>query len=316
MSEELPDDFDPLFYLQMNPDVAAAGFDPVAHYLQYGRREGRVYNSDNVSGISKHLQKSLARYCSDVPCYKNAFELFQGSWSTRIPGMINTGQFEGFDDSRIEWMLKEIGDISGFSILELGPLEAGHSFMLERAGGEVTAIEANYGAFVRCLVVKNHLGMKAKFLLGDFEKYDFGANKYDLIVASGVLYHMVDPVGLIKKLSEGTRRIFLWTHYFDENLDRWSPELRPLITQGKWEVSNIESQKLGVFTIRLVKQNYLEALDWSGFCGGTREYSYWIFRDDILSLLRVLGFEDIRIGFDMPSHPNGPAMAVLAQRKS
>jgi hypothetical protein len=37
----LPPDFDPELYLEANPDVRAAGVDPVAHYLKFGRREGR-----------------------------------------------------------------------------------------------------------------------------------------------------------------------------------------------------------------------------------------------------------------------------------
>ena len=40
-SVELPADFDPARYLEFNPDVAAAGVDPVRHYLDYGYREGR-----------------------------------------------------------------------------------------------------------------------------------------------------------------------------------------------------------------------------------------------------------------------------------
>jgi len=34
-------DFDPQFYLQANPDVAQAGLDPFVHYILYGRAEGR-----------------------------------------------------------------------------------------------------------------------------------------------------------------------------------------------------------------------------------------------------------------------------------
>jgi hypothetical protein len=37
----LPPDFDPALYLAANPDVKAAEVDPVAHYLQFGSREGR-----------------------------------------------------------------------------------------------------------------------------------------------------------------------------------------------------------------------------------------------------------------------------------
>lgn len=33
--------FDPAYYRQANPDVAAAGYEPFGHYLRYGRHEGR-----------------------------------------------------------------------------------------------------------------------------------------------------------------------------------------------------------------------------------------------------------------------------------
>src|SRR5271166_6300317 len=38
---ELPVDFDPVRYLELHRDVAEAGVDPVRHYLDHGRREGR-----------------------------------------------------------------------------------------------------------------------------------------------------------------------------------------------------------------------------------------------------------------------------------
>ena len=41
----LPDDFDGAEYLLRNPDVAAAGVDPVFHYLYHGRFEKRVYKA-------------------------------------------------------------------------------------------------------------------------------------------------------------------------------------------------------------------------------------------------------------------------------
>jgi predicted metal-dependent hydrolase len=39
----LPTDFDAETYQRLNPDVAAAGVDPVEHYLCHGHSEGRVY---------------------------------------------------------------------------------------------------------------------------------------------------------------------------------------------------------------------------------------------------------------------------------
>jgi hypothetical protein len=47
---ELPKDFFPDEYLDLNPDVRAAGVDPVQHYLNYGASEGRCY-------LRKHLPR-------------------------------------------------------------------------------------------------------------------------------------------------------------------------------------------------------------------------------------------------------------------
>ena len=40
---EIADDFkfDPSLYLELNPDVKAAGVDPYKHYLEFGINEGR-----------------------------------------------------------------------------------------------------------------------------------------------------------------------------------------------------------------------------------------------------------------------------------
>ncbi|MFZ5551274.1 MAG: glycosyltransferase family 2 protein [Pseudomonadota bacterium] len=41
----LPTDWDPRQYLALNADVARSGVDPAAHYLKFGRREGRRYRA-------------------------------------------------------------------------------------------------------------------------------------------------------------------------------------------------------------------------------------------------------------------------------
>jgi len=41
--DELPEGFNSVEYLVLNPDVLAAGSDPVVHYLSYGRSEGRLF---------------------------------------------------------------------------------------------------------------------------------------------------------------------------------------------------------------------------------------------------------------------------------
>lgn len=42
--DTLPEGFNSIEYLLINPDVLAAGANPVAHYLEYGRGEGRLFH--------------------------------------------------------------------------------------------------------------------------------------------------------------------------------------------------------------------------------------------------------------------------------
>jgi hypothetical protein len=39
-----------------------------------------------------------------------------------------------------------------------------------------------------------------------------------LIIASGVLYHMVEPVKLLQDMARASRSIGVWTHYYDADI--------------------------------------------------------------------------------------------------
>ena len=272
------------------------------------------YLSRFKSGTKTQFQDYLSDFTSLKPSDENPFDLFSTCWSTKIPDIKNTGDFDGFTDERIQWLISELGNIKNKDILELGPLEAAHTFMLEKAGARVLSIEGNYGAFLRCLTVKNFLGLKAKFLLGDFSKIELGSKYFKAVVACGILYHLPDPVALLKKLAKNTDNLFIWTHYFEEDFDKWSPRARCELTEGKWDTANIQNTNFKGIQVRTVRQNYGKALGWRGFCGGTESYSYWIYKQDLLSLLNELGFNSIQINFDKVDHPNGPCFALMASK--
>ena len=48
---------------------------------------------------------------------------------------VRSGEFLLFEDPRLQRALAAIGGVAGKDVLELGPLEAGHTYMLEQAGG-------------------------------------------------------------------------------------------------------------------------------------------------------------------------------------
>jgi hypothetical protein len=185
--------------------------------------------------------------------------------------------------------------------------------MLEKAGAHIYAVEANVDAFLRCLVVKNIYDLQAKFELGDFMKSFGSKQQYDLVVASGVLYHMTNPVELLEKIAAATDKLFLWTHFYEPDISKWALHLQSRIGM-KWKPRETLSYDLKGLKVRVVPQYYGEALGWEGFCGGPEITSQWIYRDDLLDALKVLGFNDIRISFETFDHTNGPSFCILAQR--
>jgi len=147
-------------------------------------------------------------YISDPPSREAAFRIFDGAWSSNVPGY-GLGSAQLFDDHRIKWIEEQCGGVKGKHILELGPLEGGHTYMLSRSGAaSIKSIESNTTAFLKCLIVQNALKFNADFILGDFRPYlDTCTDTYDLLIASGVLYHMTDPVKLLQDMAKVSRSI-------------------------------------------------------------------------------------------------------------
>lgn len=248
-------------------------------------------------------------HANEPPYPEAAFKLFDGEWSSRVPGF-GFGNAELFDDVRIKWLESRCGGFAGKRILELGPLEGGHTFMMAtRGAAQVTAVESNRRAFVRCLIARNALGFNANFLLGDFQKYLSQCRiQYDLVLASGVLYHMVDPVALLRDIARVGEEVCIWTHYYDAEAINECDNLR-----GKFS-SEPEIEHVGQVVIAKYRQLYLDALNWGGFSGGSVSYSYWLTREGLLACFEALGLT-VETAMDQKDHPNGPCILIHARRK-
>ena len=256
----------------------------------------------------------LDTYVRVSPSPQNALDLFAGEWASRFPpplAELKAGQIPLFEDDRVAWALEEIGDLAEKSVLELGPLEGGHTWQLTRAGARVTAIEANSRAYLKCLIAKELLSMTgARFLLGDFMEYLEGeCPRFEVCFASGVLYHMREPVHTLELLAGVAHRLMLWTHVYDEALVIARPELSRRFTSHSRSAHDD-------FEYTLHRFEYAEALTSTGFCGGSAAHSNWLTRADLLGALEHFGWRVDSIAFDEPTHANGPALAIIATNQS
>jgi 2-polyprenyl-3-methyl-5-hydroxy-6-metoxy-1,4-benzoquinol methylase len=250
------------------------------------------------------------RYVDWFPAKENSGRAFEGEWSSAVPGLPTTGNIPLFEDGRITLFEERLGGFAGKEVLELGPLEGGHTYMMAQRGAIVTAIESNTRAWMRCLVAKDALGMQgATFLLGDFVRYlAESPPRVDFALASGVLYHMTDPATVLRNLGTVGNAIGLWTHYFDPNV------LQACGLRNKFDFKPHEVITPHGRVVEYYGQSYLQALEWKGFCGGSAPGSNWMRKQDIIGILEDEGFT-CESFLDHPDHPNGPAFCVFGQRK-
>jgi hypothetical protein len=244
-----------------------------------------------------------------APTPQLTIDLFDG-WTSKLPDELDVkaGQANLFNDPRTHWALNLLGSVEGQSVLELGPLEGGHTYMLHEAGASVTSIEANKRGFLKCLIVKELLKLdRARFLLGNFVPWlAAGPHRFDLVWATGILYHMSDPLELLRLIAACTDRVHIWTHYVPDTFDPSEAWAAPIL--------RVEEREVAGRHVQHYVRSYLDTEETPQFCGGTDTTSVWLRRADILDGLTRLGLSRIDVAFDTTAHPHGPCFALVATR--
>lgn len=277
----------------------------------------RLFRDPLVRARRKVLGKNVDhQFAVAAPSPQQTVDIFAGQWVTAFPAdmQVQAGSVNHFDqtvDPRVSWVDGVIlNGLAGKSVLELGPFEAYQTALLEWAGtSSVLAVEASRTAFLKCLTVKELLNLKSRFLYGDVHAFlDDCQDRFDLVWASGILYHQVDPIGFLTRAAAAGNHLFLHTHYFDHDkvvltrrADRFIPAKDTVVS---WHGRDIT---LHYF-------DYASDTTAGTFAGGPRPYTNWLTRADIEFILTELGFTSITYGVDDPGNPAGPAFFLLASR--
>jgi hypothetical protein len=140
---------------------------------------------------------------------------------------------------------------------------------------------------------------------------DQNERTFDVIIASGVLYHMLEPLKLLYLISKRTNRCLLWTHYYDEEILRAAygdkfPE----------KFSGPIAIEYAGYHCQAYTQGYGDVVLQKNFGGGNAPTSNWLSRDDIIGCLRHVGFSRIEINHENPQQPGGPAFSIAAASNS
>lgn len=259
------------------------------------------------------MAKAIPTYCRTAPSNQTMADIFAGAWLSRFPVDlgVRAGDTPHFDDGRVSWAVSALpGGLRDRSILELGPFEAYNTYQFCKLGARsVTAVEANDVNFLKCLIVKELTGMHARLLYGDFVEYlQSASERFDIVWASGVLYHQADPVRFLELAGRVSDRLFLHTHYFDADAIGNRPSLEHFFNPALDRTTQVAGTP-----VKLHYRQYKE-IKRTLFAGGPERHSFWLEKDGLFACLKSNGMRDIRVFVDESDSVNGPAIVLLASR--
>ncbi len=70
----------------------------------------------------------------------------------------------------------------------------------------------------------------------------------------------------------------------------------------------------GGFSHTWHRYEYGDFLDTTRFAGGSAHFSNWLSRDELLAAFKYFGFQNIILGEEDQSNPNGPCILLVASK--
>jgi SAM-dependent methyltransferase len=222
-----------------------------------------------------------------APSHQNAIDIFKGHWASNLDAICagsQAGDALHFTPepvmSHAAFRLGRNGRFDGMTVLELGPLEGGNTYRLEQLGARVLSIEANAEAYLKCLIVKEIAHMKSRFMFGNFIRYlETTSDRFDMVFAAGVLYHMEDPISVIESIGRVSDKCFVWSATYDAG----RPQTPPVTEKRDPRFPNLKLHTI----------DYGESHGGPKFWGGIAPTSTWMSGADMIDVFRSFGFRHI-----------------------
>lgn len=256
-----------------------------------------------------------SKYENRAPSMQTMADVFEGKWESQLPG-VASGAAKKFADKRVEWALEQIGGVDNKTVLELGPFEGFHSYRFHENGAKaVLAIESNRENFLKSLVVKEMFQLHSvKFTVGDAQSYlrQRAFERFDVGWASGILYHLQEPVQFLDNLLSSSDAVYVWTHYFSDDISTLTngQEAHFVQTHNRFSEWNGKQIQLHARSYLIPEYSEREVGVWQG---GIEDLTFWMKKSDILHIVENSGFSNVVCGPD--SAVNGlPCFDFIAVR--
>ena len=186
--------------------------------------------------------------------------------------------------------------------------------MLQEAGAsEVVAIEANTLCYLKCLLVQQLFDLdRVEFQLGNFVPWLDGPprRRSTLVVAAGVLYHLVDPVPVLDNICRVDARRS--TSGPTMSTSRLMP---PTDRRYKRWFVGVEEQEYRGKHYPLHRRVYKkDPTSDPKFIGGAHTSTAWIEKQTMLDVFHANGFE-VEVGHETAHQRSGPCASFFARKR-
>ncbi len=93
-------------------------------------------------------------------------------------------------------------DFSGKTVLDVGCNAGYYSFVAKRRGAErVVGAELDPQYFRQAQYLSNLLGLDVQFINDDAHNVDASLGTFDIVICTGLIYHIADPTNVLSKLA-------------------------------------------------------------------------------------------------------------------
>ena len=258
-----------------------------------------------------------ARYETRTPSAQTIADIFEDTWKSRLPNVETSGTVEMFGDRRVDWLAKTLpGGLTGKSVCEIGPFEGYQTLGLSQQGvASITSVEANSFNFLKCLCLKEICKFDATFEFGDGLGFlRETPQHFDLIFASGVLYHLQTPFEFLSAAMAKSDHIYLWTHYYDAEVISAHPTVAQHFVPTLDQEFDGDDHSYKMFARSYMIRNYQTSIPayWEG---GLQDITFWVEKEALLDHLRRGGFDNIHIHADTAGK-GMPIISLCASRSA
>lgn len=216
----------------------------------------------------------------------------RGPWITKftLDGIDYGGTFDPYSDARINWFKEHFPNVT--TILDMGSLEGAQSFILSQLPHvkQVVGLESREANLAKAEYVRKLLNLgTVSFHKTDLEQADltkFG--RFDVVFCAGLLYHLMNPWDLIRRISLITDQCFIWTHYAKEDCEK-------AVRNG---YRGMLYQELGLADPQ----------------SGMSPASFWLEFDELIRMIKDNGFPQVTIIEKNQEPEIGPVTTLIARK--